>query len=356
MSDRVPVVLVVDDEGISRRLITALLKSEPYKVLTASSAEDALDQMESSLPDLVLTDGMMPGISGFELAARIKSDHRYETIPVIIVTALDDRAVRLRTLESGVDDYLYKPIDRAEILVRVSNLLRLKEYSDHIQKSNELLEEAVQHRTVQLQESYLQTIETLIRAAQKKDEETGDHVKRIAYYCKELSDRLGMSADFTDLIFRSSPMHDVGKIGIPDRILLKPGPLDQDEWVIMRTHTTLGANIIGERNVSPELAMGYDIALGHHERWDGGGYPLGRKGEEIPLCARIMAMADVYDALRSRRPYKEPFDHDLSVEIIQKGDGRVSPDHFDPSLMAVFPLVAPAFSEYFETLTDYADP
>ena len=352
MSDRLPVVLVVDDEGSSRRLITALLKSEPYTVLTACSAQDALDQMESCHPDLVLTDGMMPGISGFELAARIKGDHRYGTIPVVIVTALDDRSVRLRTLEAGVDDYLYKPIDRAELLVRVSNLLRLKEYSDHIQKSNERLEEAVHQRTIQLQESYRQTIETLIRAAQKKDEETGAHLKRIAYYCKELAIRLGMSADYTDLIFRASPMHDVGKIGIPDRILLKPGPLDRDEWFIMRTHTTLGANIIGEKNLSLELAMGYDIALGHHERWDGCGYPLGRKGEEIPLCARIMALADVYDALRSRRPYKEPFDHDLSVEIILKGDGRVCPDQFDPQLLAIFPLVVPAFAEYFATLTD----
>ena len=352
MSDRLPVVLVVDDEGSSRRLITALLKSEPYTVLTACSAQDALDQMESCQPDLVLTDGMMPGISGFELAARIKGDHRYGTIPVVIVTALDDRSVRLRTLEAGVDDYLYKPIDRAELLVRVSNLLRLKEYSDHIQKSNERLEEAVHQRTIQLQESYRQTIETLIRAAQKKDEETGAHLKRIAYYCKELAIRLGMSADYTDLIFRASPMHDVGKIGIPDRILLKPGPLDQDEWAIMRTHTTLGANIIGEKNLSLELAMGYDIALGHHERWDGCGYPLGRKGEEIPLCARIMALADVYDALRSRRPYKEPFDNDLSVEIILKGDGRVCPDQFDPQLLAIFPLVVPAFAEYFATLTD----
>ena len=356
MYDRLPVVLVVDDEGSSRRLITAFLKSEPYKVMTACSAQEALELMESCHPDLVLTDGMMPGISGFELAARIKADPRYGTIPVVIVTALDDRSVRLRTLEAGVDDYLYKPIDRAELLIRVRNLLRLKEYSDHIQKSNERLEEAVHQRTIQLQESYRQTIETLIRAAQKKkDEETGSHLKRIAYYCKELAIRLGMTADYTDLIFRASPMHDVGKIGIPDRILLKPGPLDPDEWAIMRTHTTLGANIIGEKNLSLELAMGYDIALGHHERWDGCGYPLGRKGEEIPLCARIMALADVYDALRSRRPYKEPFDHDRSVEIILKGDGRVCPDQFDQQLLAIFPLVAPAFCEYFATLTDTFD-
>jgi len=284
MSDRFPVVLVVDDEGSSRRLITALLKSEPYKVLTACSAQEALDQMESSLPDLVLTDGMMPGISGFELAARIKADPRYETIPVVIVTALDDRSVRQRTLGAGGAAYLYKPIDRAELLVRVSNHLRLKEYSDHIQKSNERLEKAVHQRTIQLQESYRQTIETLIRAAQKKDEETGSHLKRIAYYCKELAIRLGMSADFTDLIFRASPMHDVGKIGIPDRILLKQGPLDPAEWAIMRTHTTLGANIIGEKNLSLELAMGMTLPLAIMNAGTVAAILWGERGRKFP-CA-----------------------------------------------------------------------
>ncbi len=352
MPEHSPLLLVVDDEASSRRLLTALLQADAYEVLSVASAREALEQLQERQPDLVLTDGMMPGMSGFDLAARLKADSRYATLPVIIVTALDDRETRLRALEAGVDDFLGKPIDRAELRVRVRNILRLKEYSDRIRRNNETLEETVRQRTAQLHDSYLQTIQTLIRAAEKKDEETGAHVQRIAYYCKELAQRLGMAADFADLIFVASPMHDVGKIGIPDRVLLKPGPLDAEEWAIMRTHTTLGANIIGQQSGSPELQMGREIALGHHEHWDGSGYPLGRKGEEIPLCARMMVLADIYDALRSRRPYKGPFDHARSVEIILKGDGRVKPGHFDPELLAVFPRVAPAFAEYYATLTD----
>lgn len=352
MSERRPLVLVVDDDASSRRLLTVLLEAESYEVLAADSAREAVEWMQERQPDLVLTDGMMPGISGFELAARLKADAHFANLPVIIVTALNDRETRLRALEAGVDEFLGKPIDRAELLVRVRNILRLKEYNDQIQRHNEILEETVRQRTAQLHDSYLQTIQTLIRAAEKKDEETGAHVQRIAFYCRELAQRLGMSPEFADLIFIASPMHDVGKIGIPDRILLKHGPLDAEEWAIMRTHTILGANIIGEQNVSPELQMGYEIALGHHERWDGSGYPLGRQGEEIPLGARMMALADVYDALRSRRPYKEPFDHERSVEIILKGDGRVKPEHFDPQLLAIFPRVAPTFAEFYATLTD----
>ncbi len=340
MSERRPLILVVDDDASSRRLLTVLLEAESYDVL------------EERQPDLVLTDGMMPGISGFELAARLKADARFASLPVIIVTALNDRETRLRALEAGVDEFLGKPVDRAELLVRVRNILRLKEYNDRIQQHNEILEETVRQRTAQLHDSYLQTIQTLIRAAEKKYEETGAHVQRIAFYCRELAQRLGMAPEFADLIFVASPMHDFGKIGIPDRILLKPGPLDAEEWAIMRTHTIIGANIIGEKNISPELEMGYEIALGHHERWDGSGYPLGRQGEEIPLSARMMALADVYDALRSRRPYKEPFDHERSVEIILKGDGRVKPEHFDPQLLAIFPKIAPTFAEFYATLTD----
>jgi putative two-component system response regulator len=356
MNEHNPVILVVDDEGSSLRLLTALLQAESYNVLTASNASEAMAKVQDFLPDLVLTDGMMPGISGFELAAKIKSDDRYATIPVVIVTALDDREIRLQALKAGVDEFLCKPIDRAELKVRISNLLRLKEYGDRIRRNNEILDNTVRERTSQLHDSYLQTIQTLIRAAQKKDEETGAHLQRIAYYCKELAEQVGMDSDFTNLIFRASPMHDVGKIGIPDRILLKSGPLDEAEWSVMRTHSTIGANIIGEKNVSEELRMGWEIALGHHERWDGSGYPLGRKGEETPFCARMMVMADIYDALRSRRSYKEPLDHHSSVEIILKGDGRVRPEHFDPQLLAIFPKVAEAFCEYYTVLTDLPPP
>lgn len=352
MPEQRSMILVVDDEGSSRRLLTALLQNEGYEVLATSSAQEALERLQDRRPDLILTDGLMPQISGFELAVRLKADSRYAHLPIIVVTALDDRETRLRALEAGVDDFLGKPIDRAELRVRVRNILRLKEYGDRIQRNNEILETTVRQRTAQLHDSYLQTINVLLRAAEKKDEETGAHIQRIAYYCKELAQQLGMGKDFVDLIFVASPMHDVGKIGIPDQVLLKPGPLDVAEWAIMRTHTTLGANIIGQHNVSPELQMGWEIALSHHERWDGSGYPSGRNGNEIPLPARMMALADVYDALRSRRPYKEPFDHEKAVDIILKGDGRVQPEHFDPDILAAFPRAASTFAEYYATLTD----
>ena len=352
MPEQRAMILVVDDEGSSRRLLTALLQNDGYEVLATSSAQEALERLQDRRPDLILTDGMMPQISGFELAARLKADSRYAHLPIIVVTALDDRETRLRALEAGVDDFLGKPIDLAELRVRVRNILRLKDYGDRIQRNNEILETTVRQRTAQLHDSYLHTIDVLLRAAEKKDEETGAHIQRIAYYCKELAQQLGMGKDFVDLIFVASPMHDVGKIGIPDQVLLKPGPLDVAEWAVMRTHTTIGANIIGQHNISPELQMGWEIALGHHERWDGSGYPFGKKGNDIPLSARMMALADVYDALRSKRPYKEPFNHEKAMDIIIKGDGRVKPEHFDPDILAVFPRAASSFAECYAALTD----
>jgi len=215
---------------------------------------------------------------------------------------------------------------------------------------NEVLEQRVRERTADLQESYLETIFTMTRAAEHKDEDTGAHVKRISYYSRELARMLGMDETFIDSIFFASPMHDIGKIGIPDHILLKPGGFVPNEWEIMKTHAAMGAMILGNSK-SPYLVMGAEIALNHHERWDGGGYPGGKRGEEIPLSARIMNICDVYDALRSKRPYKPAFDHEKAMSIITQGDGRTLPEHFDPAVIAAFKQNHQTFCDIFETYT-----
>jgi putative two-component system response regulator len=228
----------------------------------------------------------------------------------------------------------------------VRNLLRLKEYGDFLANHNRLLEQEVRERTVELKAAYRDTVFTLVRAAEYRDEETGQHVRRISHYCRELAEVKGMDREFCDDIYLASPMHDVGKIGIPDHLLLKPGPFDPVEWTIMKTHAVLGASILAHGS-SPYTRMGAAIARNHHERWSGGGYPDGLTGEEIPLAARIMQICDVYDALRSRRPYKPAFDHLQAVEIITRGDGRTQPEHFDPAVLADFVTCADRLSSIF---------
>jgi len=205
----------------------------------------------------------------------------------------------------------------------------------------------VRERTAALQVSYQETIFTLVRAAEFKDEDTGTHVQRICFYCRELAGILGMDKKFIDELSLASPMHDIGKIGIPDHILLKPGSLSADEWLVMKGHTTMGVKILGSSN-SPYLKMGAEIALSHHEQWDGGGYPHGLSGEAIPLAARIMYICDIYDALRSKRPYKTGFDHSRALSIISQGDNRTLPVHFDPAISSIFKQHEQKFRDIFE--------
>ncbi|MHB8564003.1 MAG: HD-GYP domain-containing protein, partial [Acidiferrobacteraceae bacterium] len=216
------------------------------------------------------------------------------------------------------------------------------------------LEQRVSERTAALQESNLETIFTMTRAAEHKDEDTGAHVQRISYYSRELARLLGMDAGFVDKIFVASPMHDIGKIGIPDHILLKPGGFLPDEWEIMKGHTVMGAKILGN-STSPYLQMGAEIALNHHERWDGGGYPNGKRGEVTPLAARIMNICDIYDALRSKRSYKPSLDHLKAMEIITHGDNRTRPEHFDPAVLSVFVQNDPVFDTIFQEHSDGGD-
>ena len=338
-------ILIVDDDERARRLLDSLLH-ENFKIYQAENGMQAIRLAAEILPDLILLDLMMPGMTGFEVTEKLKANPDTKLIPIIVISALEDRESRLRGLNAGAEEYLTKPIDRMDLKIRVRNLLRMKEFSDFLKNHNQILEEQVLERTKDLHTSFVEAIFTLMRAAEHRDDETGAHVKRISHYTKMLSEELGMPPEFCDQIFYASPMHDIGKIGIPDNILLKPGGFEPVEWETMKNHAAIGAKIL-EGNSSPYLQMGYEIALGHHERWDGGGYPRGIKGEANPLSARMMQLADVYDALRSKRPYKPAFTHEKSLGIISHGDGRTAPSHFDPAVLAAFIKRADDCAEIF---------
>jgi putative two-component system response regulator len=349
-------ILIVDDEGNNRTYLDALLSAEGYVTLQANDGKVAFDMTVAHQPDLILLDAMMPVLDGFELAEQLKSNETTKVIPIIMITALTDRSSKMRALQCGVEEFVSKPVDRAELWIRVRNLLRLKEYNDFLTDYSRTLEAQVEERTAQLLSSYFDSMFSIMRAAEFRDKETGDHIHRIAFYCKELATDLGMSQEYIDTIYHASPLHDVGKIGIPDRILLKPGPHTDDEWEVMKTHAELGNSILGQGlSKSPFTIMGAEIALNHHEHWDGSGYPKGLKAEEIPLSARIMIIADVYDALRSKRPYKPAFTHGLAMKIILEGNGRTEPEHFDPVVLNSFKRLAARFNEIFEEHSDESD-
>ena len=344
-------VLVVDDESVNLRLFTLHLAHEGHRTLAVASGAEAIVAARTERPDLILLDLFLPGMSGIDVAKTLKSDPITKNIPIVMITAAGDRASRLAALESGVEEFLEKPVERTELLMRVRNLLRLKEYQHFLENHNAILERQVAERARQLTLSYREAILTLGRAAEYKDEETGAHVQRIGHYSERLASLLGLDEVFRDRVFHAAPMHDVGKIGIPDAVLLNPGKLDASEWEIMKTHTVIGASVLAT-GASPYALMGADIARGHHERWDGTGYPEGLRGEQIPLAARIVALCDVYEALRSKRPYKPAFSHERALDIICRGDERTKPEHFDPDVREAFRKAASDFEEIYAKLAD----
>jgi putative two-component system response regulator len=340
-------VLVVDDVLANVQLLVRMLVTAGYTNI--ASTMDPLKVCELHRQqhyDLILLDLQMPVMDGFQVMEGLKEIDPDDYLPVIVITAQPGH--KLRALQSGAKDFISKPFELAEVLSRVHNMLEVRLLHKQLHDYNEKLEQRVKERTAELKENYLETIFTMMRAAEYKDEDTGVHVQRIGYYCRELAGILGMDEEFTTRIFFASPMHDIGKIGIPDHILLKPTSLTADEWDIMKIHTTMGANILGSSK-SPFLKMGAEISLNHHECWDGGGYPHGRRGEEIPLSARIMYICDIYDALRSKRPYKAAFDHSQAVAIISCGDNRTKPVHFDPAISSAFSQHEKRFRDIFES-------
>jgi putative two-component system response regulator len=340
-------ILLVDDMEANVRLLDRTLRGAGYvSIASTMDPYEVCELHRKNRYDLILLDLQMPGMDGFQVMEGLKEIETGGYLSVLVITAQPGH--KLRALQAGAKDFISKPFDLTEVLTRIHNMLEVRLLHKELHRYNDVLEQRVRERTADLQENYQETIFTMIRAAEYKDKDTGAHVQRISYYCSKLSERLGLDRGFRDKIFFASPMHDIGKIGIPDHILLKPDGFTPGEWEVMKGHAPLGARILGNSK-SPYLKMGAEIALNHHERRDGGGYPSGLKGEAIPLSARIMNICDIYDALRSKRPYKPAFDHLKTVDIITRGDACTQPEHFDSAILEAFKQDHESFRGIFET-------
>lgn len=334
-------ILVVDDDASSRALVRAMLKSLGYESEVASDGFDGLAKLNQGF-DAALLDVMMPGMDGFEVARRIRDKPNHHCMPILMVTALTEKQDRLRALESGANGFISKPVDRDELGVRLKALLKFKENQDRIRSNLAAMETRLEEGTQTLQQvlddlgqveqraskAHEETIRRLTMAAEARDDDTGSHIQRVSVHSAVLAEALGLSWEKVQTIFTACPMHDVGKIGIPDAILYKPDRLNDLEWEIMKTHTTIGARILTGSS-SPVLKTAEVIALSHHEKWNGTGYPQGLKGERIPLAARICAVADAFDALTSHRPYRNAVSSEQALSIILQERGK----HFDPTLV-----------------------
>ncbi|MFC1865083.1 HD domain-containing phosphohydrolase, partial [Chloroflexota bacterium] len=334
-------ILVVDDEDANLHLMEALLHLLGYEVVLAGDGEEALAKVKETPPNVILLDTLMPKIDGFEVTKRLKEDEATKSIPVVMMTAQNEVKERLKALEAGADDFLTKPIDEAELRARVNSLLKVKAYNEHMHSYQQQVEAEVANRTQHLAKAFekikmasLDTVYRLSRAAEYKDEDTGAHVQRMSHYSSAIARGMGLEEEFVEHILWAAPMHDIGKIGIPDRILQKPGKLDPDEWVVMKQHTTIGAEILKDASAD-FIKLAADIALTHHEKWDGSGYPQGLKSSDIPIAGRIVALADVFDALTSERPYKAPFPLEKALAIIKESQGN----HFDPQVVGAFLVI-----------------
>jgi putative two-component system response regulator len=363
-------IMLIDDEPINIKVARRYLQEAGYKDFIAiTDSTIAMDEILAHKPDVIVLDVMMPRISGIELLIAIRSTPQTAHIPVLILTANCERETRLKALDAGATDFLEKPVDPAELLPRVRNSLTIKAHHDHLERQAEELEAAVQKRTVELAASRLEVVQCLARAAEFRDDNTGRHVLRVGRYAGVIGRSLNLADEFVGLLELAAQLHDVGKIGIPDSVLLKAGSLTPEEFdvvqrhcgfgkrvfesaseqesMMLRQHSKLGAQMLNCTS-SPLIQIAARTALTHHERWDGTGYPLGLAGEDIPIEGRITAVADVFDALSSRRPYKPAFPLAKCFQILEEGREK----HFDPQVLDAFMR---ARDEIVQIQLEYAD-
>lgn len=325
-------ILIVDDEPANLKLLDKMLGSQGYQErVLIQDPREVLSHYQTTRPDLILLDINMPHLDGYQVMEQLKALNDPCLPPIVILTAQHGRDHLLKALSLGARDFLGKPFDRAELLMRVRNLLDAQVGHRLLHNQKEVLEEMVRARTEELNQTRLQVVQRLGRAAEYRDNETGYHIIRMSRFSALLAKKMGWSESDCELMLHASPMHDIGKIGIPDAILLKPGKFEPAEWETMKTHAAIGAELLAGDD-SPLLQLAREIALTHHEKWDGTGYPKQLAGEAIPLSGRIVAVADVFDALTSSRPYKKAWSVEAATDNLRENAGS----HFDPAVVACF--------------------
>jgi putative two-component system response regulator len=364
-------ILIVDDEPM---ILEGILRSlhgmrHQWDICVAMNVDQALEMLASSKADVVISDISMPGRNGFELLAAIRDSADTKDLPVLMLTGMHEKGLKSQALDLGASDLLHKPFEKEDLVARIYSMLRLKEYQDQIRAQNEMLDQKVRERTAELERTRLELIWRLAKAAEHRDTDTGNHVVRVGFYSKALAVSLGMEKGFGEMIFLTGPLHDIGKIGIPDKVLLKRGPLTPEEWKVMKQHCKIGADILREdigseegvfrsrekslnggrgQNGDPFIRMAANIALSHHERWDGRGYPSGCAKQDIPIESRIVSIADVFDSLFSARPYKPAYSEDRVLKIMREGKGS----QFDPEVFEHFEKSIAIFNDIRHRCSD----